>query len=216
MEWNEKLSLSSHGDNYSLTGIVLHFHFAKLYLYTHVFRGTSSSATAKLSLEIDEFVRAAVCSATSILRALVTNREIQSQLDGLPTYFNTMIAFAVIFLLKIIMRSPNTTRIDNSAEIIELVCQVATVLNDVTSRMDSQHVLSSIASSIEKLVARFHGPSQSTNFQLQAVSEPGLEGLCNDTELLSPEYSMFLENYDLMFLQDGNANLDLFEFEQQL
>nr|GFD61363.1 hypothetical protein [Tanacetum cinerariifolium] len=78
----------------------LHYHFAKLYLYSHVFRGIGEPGfmSADIALDIDELGHAALLSATAIIRAVTNDAEIQGYLNGLPTYFDVMIAFAVVFV----------------------------------------------------------------------------------------------------------------------
>lgn len=216
-DWNERFMINNHVGNYPKKGVGLHFNFAKLYLCSHVFRGAAQTenTTFQNSPEMEEFANAAVHSATSILRVIVTDNEIQSYLDGLPTYFDTMIAFAVVFLLKVITKHPDGVRIDR-AEIFRLLEQLITILKNVTSRMHPQHLLSSIANSIGKLLERSrqqfvlnpHGGSSSH----QSTSYTAAPATSN--WMMSPSDSMFLENYDFLYQQAGDFNFDFYDFDQ--
>ncbi|KAH8690456.1 hypothetical protein BGW36DRAFT_306168 [Talaromyces proteolyticus] len=211
--YSEKFSFNSHVGNYPKIGVGLHFHFAKLYLCTHAFRGASKPDKVTVSPEMDEFADTAVYSASYILRTLVGNQEGRSYLDGLPTYFDTMVAFAVVFLLKMTIKSPIDIRIDKP-ETMKLLSQVAAVLSDVTSHMHSQHVLSDISISVTKLVGRFQNSTSQSTSNLADNSPVTTFELCQvDGDWLGPEDSTFLGNYDLLFLQDGAFGLEIDQLE---
>lgn len=100
----------------------LYFHSAKLYLYSHVFRGrkrdhllltsttkSSNPVTAPTTNDgMNRFARRAVDSALSIVRSVtakpqwaVTQRhEQQRRLSKLPFYLGTTMAFASVFLFQ--------------------------------------------------------------------------------------------------------------------
>ena len=92
-------------------------------------------------------------SATAILRVVVTDGEIQGYLNGLPTYFDLMIAFAVVFVLKVSTKYATSVRIDTS-EIKALVAELVTVLKKVTSTMHPRHLLASVARGAQTLLDR--------------------------------------------------------------
>lgn len=154
-DWTERFSFNKYVGNYPRKGVGLHYHFAKLYLYSMAFRGIGKPGfkAADVALDIDEIANSAVLSATAILRAVVTDREIQSYLNGLPTYFDVMIAFAVVFVLKVSTKYSTSVRVDTS-EVQSLVRELVTVLKDVTSTMHSRHLLVSVAQGAETLLQR--------------------------------------------------------------
>ena len=84
-------------------GIVIHYHFAKLYLESYVFRGLPDTG-AIIPNHFLEMASAAVAAATSIVRLLIEDHELQMGLSGVPHYFHGMIAFACMFLLKVATR----------------------------------------------------------------------------------------------------------------
>jgi hypothetical protein len=162
--WSERFSRNSHIGNYPRKSVGLHFHFAKLYLCAHVFRGSNKIANilSDMSSDMEEFANTAILSATSILRSIVSDTEIQLLLNGMPLYFDTMIAFTVVFLLKIATTKTRGLRV-NSQEIMGLVGQLVAVLNSLKPDFHQRHLLLSIATSVEKLLDRC---LQSTNQEI--------------------------------------------------
>ena len=226
-DWNEKFRVNDRVGNYPRKGVGLHFHFAKLFLCSHVFRRAPTVEGEHLQLDpdLEEFASNAVQSATSILQVIAADQEIQSYLHGLPAYFDTMIAFAFVFLLKIRIKNPAGLRIDK-AGISETLSALAGVLADLTRVMHPRHLLTSIAGSMRKLLERFpSGGGSSTmdlvpvaahQHQAQAVhaaaraNNPGpLVPFDPDNQWLSPTDAMFLENYDFFYSPGADFNFDL-------
>jgi hypothetical protein len=161
-DWNEKFGRHPQVGDYPRKGVGLHFNFAKLYLCSHAFRGAKlatemppadAPSPHELSSELEEIATIAVFSAKSILRTIINDPEIQSHLNGLPLYFDTMIAFAVVFLLKVATKYCTTIRVD-SAEILHLVGEVDRVLKSSTAIMHRQHLLVVIADGVGKLLQK--------------------------------------------------------------
>jgi hypothetical protein len=165
-DWNERFSRSQQVGDYPKKGVGLHFYFAKLYLCSHAFRGArlatemppfDAPSPHELPSELEEIAISAVLSAKSILRTIIIDKELQSHLNGLPLYFDTMIAFAAVFLLKVATRYCTTIRVD-SVEILALISQLETVLGELTTIMNREHLLIVIAEGIGRLLKK----SQST------------------------------------------------------
>lgn len=151
--WTERFAYNQYVGNYPRKGVGLHYHFAKLYLYSLAFRGIGRPGfkAPEVALDIDELANAALLSATAIIRAVISDSEIQAFLNGLPTYFDVMIAFAVVFVLKVSTKYAHSVRVDTS-EIRALVAQLVEVLKAVTSSMHPRHLLVSVAKGCEKLL----------------------------------------------------------------
>ncbi|KAJ5610739.1 hypothetical protein N7510_007458 [Penicillium lagena] len=154
-DWNETFRTNQNVGNYPQKGVGFHFHFAKLYLCSHAFRGapTTGDTGQHLGPELEEIANAGVLSAMSILRVIVSDTEFQSFLNGLPLYFNTMIAFAVVFLLKVATRYASAIRID-TAKILSLVTETVSTLREITHYMHQQHLLGVIAEGLGRLLRR--------------------------------------------------------------
>jgi hypothetical protein len=146
-DWTERFTRNEYVGNYPRKGVGLHYHFAKLYLYSMAFRGVDRPGFKDVSvaLDIEELARVALLSATAILRAIIHDAEIQGYLNGLPTYFDVMIAFVIVFLLKVSSPkySPFVVRVD-TGEMHSLVAEVISVLKTVTAGMHRSHLLVSV------------------------------------------------------------------------
>lgn len=153
--WTERFAQNKYVGNYPRKGVGLHYHFAKLYLYSIAFRGIGKPGfkSPNVALDIDELANSALLSATAILRAVIQDPEIQNYLNGLPTYFDIMVAFAVVFVLKIATKYATSVRVDTS-EIRSLVADLVQVLKAVTSKMHPRHLLVSVAKGAEALLER--------------------------------------------------------------
>lgn len=69
-DWRERFARNKYVGNYPRKGIGLHYHFAKLHLYSIAFRGVGRPGfkAPDVALDIDELANSALLSATSILR----------------------------------------------------------------------------------------------------------------------------------------------------
>jgi hypothetical protein len=184
-DWNEAFGHHIHVGNYPQKGVGLHYHFAKLYLCSHAFRGASIPANAvhsgkacgyKLSPELDEIAHVAVFCAMSILRTITLDAEIQSHLNGLPLYFDTMIAFAVVFLLKVATKYNFAVQVD-SKELLTQVEDTVRTLRIITQKMHRRHLLVTIADGVEKLLHRCTEPSRTPSLPEAAIPVPGAHGV---------------------------------------
>ncbi|OAL26214.1 hypothetical protein AYO22_04392 [Fonsecaea multimorphosa] len=206
-DWNERFHFNECVGNYPRKGVGLHYHFAKLFLCSHAFRRAPVAEGEHLQLDpdLEEFATSAVHSGISILQVIAADQEIQSYLDGLPAYFDTMIAFAFVFLLKITIRNPANLRVDK-AGISQTLDVLATVLNNITSKMHPRHLLTSVAGSARKLLDRFSGQEAAP---APSQSAPGpLAPFDPDNQWLSPSDAMFLENYDFLYSPGADLNFD--------
>lgn len=208
VDWEEKFAQDT--GNYVKHGIGLHFDFAKLYLCSHAYRGllNGQNATSASDLGLEEFAANAVNAAESILKTITSSAEIQTLLRSLPAYFDTMIAFAVVFLLKAVAKPQQGLRIERRRT-INLLEHLSHTLIDVTSHMRREHILCGIAQSVQKLIKKASAAflAETTPMQQPTIPTTGL--VENDFGwLVSPDDSPFFENFDLTGLaQDFHFDL---------
>ncbi|KAJ9491976.1 hypothetical protein VN97_g1223 [Penicillium thymicola] len=107
-EWIAMLSFTNASVKFSRRVFDLYFHSAKLYLFSHIFRGSSqdtkppkSGAECGSDTGTGEFAHGAVRSALAIIKCIVDDSESSSWLRKLPTYIGTMVAFACVCLVKV-------------------------------------------------------------------------------------------------------------------
>lgn len=129
-------------------GVVLHHHFAKLHLHSHVFRGRVGDTS--IPPYFQENAVAAVSAATSIVESLLADPDLRESLIGIPHYLHTMTAFACVFLLKVASQF--------SGQYIE-----GSVVLDLTTRLVHQfrstavgkwHLVHLMADGLEKMAAK--------------------------------------------------------------
>ncbi|EED20437.1 conserved hypothetical protein [Talaromyces stipitatus ATCC 10500] len=200
-EWIDRFAPNDHVGNYPRKGVSLQYHFAKLYLCSHAFRGAGSQVfplrSQEATIELDEVANSAVVSALSILRSVLADVEIHSFLDGLPTYFHVMITFAVVFLLKVSFKPSSYIRL-GVQEVKHLVEDTGSILKRITSTMHSRHLFVSIAKGIGNLLQQFsQNEEQSHLIANTAISETDAQ--VPETDVWNGDFAFdpyFLGDYD--------------------
>lgn len=112
--------------DYPSKAVTLHFHFAKLFVGFHVFRGLSSDAAVDpIPAPFMETAMMAVDSAKSIVDLILHDADIRTAFVGMPHYFHTMIAFACSFLLKVstMYRKQIAIEVQNIFDVISRVVE---------------------------------------------------------------------------------------------
>lgn len=80
-------------------GIVLHYNFAQLYLYSHVFRGlTKNDPIPHYFLDCTS---KAISAAMAIIDLIANDPDVVAGIVGMPSYVHSMTAFACMFLTKV-------------------------------------------------------------------------------------------------------------------
>ncbi|KAL2800884.1 hypothetical protein BJX66DRAFT_290348 [Aspergillus keveii] len=106
---------------YPSKAIMLHRHFSKLLVSSHVFRGIGRDPIQDpLPVEFQGLASVAIDSARAVLETTVTDPDIIDAFVGIPHYYQTMIAFACSFLLKTAKVYRNHVSI-NSAMVIDAI-----------------------------------------------------------------------------------------------
>lgn len=212
-DWSDRFTTSERVGNYPRKGVRLHYHFAKLYLCSHAFRGAYSpeSTVYNISPELEEFANLAIHSATAILRTIIDDKEFQSFLHGLPAYYDTMMAFAVVFLVKVLAKDSPAVRIDRTGT-YELMDRLSTTLESITHPMSKHHLLASIASSLRSVVDKgrqsdthtpnsgilLPPPAQHVNngiFDFNPIVDPGEPGFISNFDFFCPPLGPFENNF---------------------
>jgi len=178
-DWEERFACNPYVGNYPKKGVGLHYHFAKLYLTSMALRGIGKAnfKPPNIALDIEEITNMAVLSATSILKVVIHDTEIQGHLNGLPTYFDVMIAFAAVFIMKISSKYSASVKVDIS-ELRALVADLVTTLERVTSSMHPRHLLVSVARGTRALLSECYGGTPNAPYldnTRNALPQPGFD-----------------------------------------
>lgn len=165
----------------------LHIHCAKLSLFSHSFRGSLAkhARPPEYSRRIEEFERCALESALAIVRSVAYGGEIQKHLEWLPSYFDAMLAFASISLMKSQTKESTVHYLDRN-EVLSALRSLVEVFEACSARIQPEHPLSSVAKGLQIAMKEFDQVSVN-NPDMQVV--PG-----------------GLENY--MFAFDASLDLD--------
>ncbi|KAL2831855.1 hypothetical protein BJY01DRAFT_260396 [Aspergillus pseudoustus] len=204
-DWSDRFGPNANVGNYPAKGVGLHFHFAKLYLCSHAFRGAQAWARGQrfASAEMEEIANTAVLCATSILGVMTSDTELQELLNGLPLCFDTMIAFAVVFLLKVATKYADAVSLNNG-KMLSLVDRTIAMLQHITSGMHPRHLLVRIGSGVQKLRGRFSGENE---------QEQQLPGPAAELHTTTPSMDMLQGDFEWM---QNMSDFDLFNLQAPL
>lgn len=125
----------------------MHYHFAKLYLESYVFRGLPESE-AIIPDYFLEMAAAAVAAATSIISLLLEDHDLQTGLAGVPHYFHGMVAFACMFLLKVATKHSAQLFV-NLEHARMLIAGLAQQLK--VTKVGKEHLIHRMAEGLEKM-----------------------------------------------------------------
>ena len=149
-DWLEVLALNNEPGCISQRLFDIYFHSGKLYLFSHVFRGSGSShaPSSAGSEEIDDLTHAAFENAVSMIRCIIDGEENYLWVGKLPFYFWTMIAFASVCIIK---TSFQGRPLDHSRtnETLDCLHRLAKVLRISSVNDSPTRPLLSIAKSLE-------------------------------------------------------------------
>lgn len=125
-------------------GIVLHLHFSKLHLYSHVFQGLGDSP---ISAPFLPYASAAVSSARSIIEMLLLDEEARRGLIG-PSYLLSMTAFACMFLIKVAMKYGNA--LADRGDVTDLITRLVDLFRNTST--GKWHLVHLMEGGLEKMV----------------------------------------------------------------
>ncbi|SPO07184.1 uncharacterized protein DNG_09878 [Cephalotrichum gorgonifer] len=132
-------------------GAQFHFFFAKLYLYSHVFRGIRNSTVAP---HFYQEARGAVFAATSILEMIINDPDVRAALVGLPCYVQSMIGFACMFLAKLTSSVHGRELVEREI-VTDLVSRLVVVYRGTP--VGKWHLVHLMADGLEKMIAILEG-----------------------------------------------------------
>lgn len=141
-------------------GALLHFYFAKLHLYSHVFRGLPGEQP--IPHYFLDCASMAISSATSIINFIRTDPDVAAAINGMPSYLHSMTAFACMFLIKVAVKY--------GGDLIEKD-RVYEMINGLVQQFRSLptgkwHLANLMAGGLEKMAATLN-PSMEGQHQMQ-------------------------------------------------
>ncbi|KAH8658357.1 hypothetical protein BX600DRAFT_514850 [Xylariales sp. PMI_506] len=198
-------------------GAQLHYYFAKLHLYSHVFRGLGRSP---IPPHFIDGATGAVSAATSIIDFITTDAELQAALVGMPSYLHSMTAFACMFLAR--MTTIHGDSLVERSTVLNLTSRLVTIYR--STPVGKWHLVRLMAAGLGKIVETLEQPSNadmlsslgqatvvptaqpsglSPDFTNPGVLGNGIFGLDPNSML---DYDVNLDMSQLLF--SGNENFD--------
>jgi hypothetical protein len=143
-----------------------------------------------------------ISSALSIINGVASDTEIQSFFNGLPVYFDIMLAFSVVFLFKVSSKYPNLFGLDVNAT-RHSVNSMLVVMKRITANFHPHHLLVDLTKGIDGLLQRWCATDDTIasggriDTQQAMSSADGINVLEPDwfESLLDPQ---FMTEYDLL------------------
>lgn len=136
----------------------LYFYSAKLYLYSHVFRGPSLAQSPAGINGAENLAQHATNAALQVLHCAVDGTEDPSWLQKLPFYFGTMIAFGCVCLIRTSLQESREESVRTN-EIVLYLSRLSQILQSAEMDSASSHPLANIAKSLEAATKEREQPS---------------------------------------------------------
>ncbi|KAK8139819.1 hypothetical protein PG984_000942 [Apiospora sp. TS-2023a] len=176
-------------------GVLLHYHYAKLILYSHVFRGLHD---ASIPAHFLDPAASAVTAATNTVNVLISDPEIKPALVGLPSYMHSMTGYACMFLAK--LATVHGDQLIEKPLVVDLTSRLAALYRSTS--VGKFHLMNLMADGLDKVTVALQS-SMAPNDR----ADP--DSLDASTHLFSPAAagdSMF-SDIDPNFVLDYNVTM---------
>ena len=197
-DWLGVLTLKEELDSFSRRIFDLYFHSAKLYLISHVFRGTSQKDAnlAAKSIGTEVLAQNALSHALSVLRSVVDETEAHTWLAKLPWYIGIMIAFASVWLIRTSLQEQVVSDVAKN-EVLDYLHRLVETLRRSAMAESPRHPFLSIARSLEMATSKYR---EDSNNQVDGMNGEYAANMTFDFDLLSNDAL----NCNFNFLGDNN------------
>ncbi|KAI1621017.1 hypothetical protein EDD37DRAFT_142069 [Exophiala viscosa] len=174
------LPLDEYVGGYSVIGLDLHYHFKSMLLNSLALRGRSMTSISSLPHRLRPLAFRAIESAHQILEIVLGEPDLRRALAGVPLYLHAMIAFAVVFLIKMsaIWDLIGVT-VDAHARTKPLVDGIIAAMREC--KAGANHILYKMATGFERLMERNGRPEHHQQQQQDPLNGPhaGLAALAS-------------------------------------
>lgn len=158
-DWIGVLAIRNHDDDDEKRTFDVYLLCAKLFLLSHIFRGRTKDPSS-LSMQVIVLEQQALDAAMGVLRCFTNQQTTERWLKTLPSYFEAMISFSCLFLVKTLRHEGPTTdetKIDH----------IRDTLRGVSTSLQHTHTGDRIAKQLHELGAvtdtRYHKPHVDSN-----------------------------------------------------
>ncbi|EXJ74986.1 uncharacterized protein A1O5_01682 [Cladophialophora psammophila CBS 110553] len=150
MKWQPRIAPNPYVGSYPSKGIVLHYHFAKLQLNSLALRAISPNH--QFSLDRREAANSAIASAMSTMNLVLHEPDIRNAVAHVTLFKHTMIAFAAVFLLKVVWSWNSASLNIERRQVLDLVQAVVDLMSSVQA--SRRHLCRHIATGLSKMISR--------------------------------------------------------------
>ncbi|CAM1501228.1 Fc.00g103900.m01.CDS01 [Cosmosporella sp. VM-42] len=174
--WEARLAPDEHISQYPAKGVVLHYHFARLQLFSICLRGLNPSGEYALSSERRDFVNTTITSASSALSLNLDDPNMGKAVIGVPLYLLTTIAYASMFLLKVQSKWKLANFDIHYDEVVALIERIVTLLSD--TQRSIRHLAPYIGRGLNNILQRLkeqEAKSQQQQDSHQSIAGPWAE-----------------------------------------
>ncbi len=138
---------------YPAKGVYLHYHFARLLLFSICLRGLRPSGVYAMSPERRQFVNKAIASATAALDLTLNDPDMRASIIGVPLYLLTTMAYACLFLMKCQAQWKSANLNISYEEVVLLIEGAIAVLN--ATRPCVRHVAHYLGNGLGTMLEKF-------------------------------------------------------------
>ncbi|TDZ27780.1 Transcriptional activator of proteases prtT [Colletotrichum spinosum] len=212
LKWESRLEVPDrHISKYPAKGVILHYYFARLLLYSVCLRGLNASNPSDQYAVCDErrsFINKAIASASAALELILTDPDMRRAVIGVPLYLLTTIAYAAMFLMKVYTQWKPAKVDIHYDDVVSLIERVVGLLGE-TSRC-TRHVAHYIGRGLNNMLDKFkeRGSQEQRYYAAagQAGQVAGPPGPGQPVPQVWPEE--LVTNWDtLMFSADPNFGM---------
>lgn len=177
--------------------LTLHYHFAKLFVSSHVFRGHSSRPGENpLPAAYHDIAQVAIKSAKGIVDLITQDLDIRAGFVAMPHYYHTMIAYACSFLLRLASNNHSHLGIEQH-EILNSILQVTELCQ--STQCTRYHIIHWMGSGLREIAdnqkeVMENQPNNYTNHNEQ-VLEGGF-GEDQESSIRPPDQDFHVDMWD--------------------
>jgi hypothetical protein len=151
--WMKLSELDSSASDYLSRDVELHHHFSNLVLNSLVLRGRPLHSIHELPIILRPLALKAIHAAHSILQQFVNDPRYRDDIVGTPLYMHSMMAFAVVFLMKLCRQwHAIGITIDPMQQTIPLVEAIIQLLRGC--KAGANHMVFSMANGFERMLRK--------------------------------------------------------------
>ncbi|KAM0568440.1 hypothetical protein D7B24_007291 [Verticillium nonalfalfae] len=151
--WEPRLVPDPNISQYPAKGVKLHYHFARLQIFSVCLRGLTPTDQFLMSPERRSFIDSAISSASAALRLILNDPDMRRAVIGVPLYLLTAMAYAAIFLMKVQSEWKAAEFNISFSEVVTLIEATVSLLND--SQACVRHVAHFLGKGLNTMLEKF-------------------------------------------------------------